>query len=113
MSSSEEDKLTQSTDNSNAIVPYNTEISFNDKDFVKDDNNLESVVDAPKTIERLEEISEARNRQRKEEEEEEADEDRLIISDEPIDLNSLDVHIIDQPKNDFPELLIDDVEVLQ
>lgn len=44
---------------------------------------------------------------------EDEDEDRLIISDEPIDLNTLDVHVIDQPKNDFPELLEDDVEVLQ
>jgi len=97
---------------STAIVPYNTEISFNDKDFVKDDNNLESVVHAPKSIERLEEISEARHKQRKEEEEEDDEDERLVISDEPIDLNTLDVHVIDQPKNDFPELLVDDVEVL-
>ena len=84
---------------------------INDKDFVKDNDNLESVVDAPKTIERLEEISETRNRQRKEDEDEE--EYRLIISDEPIDLNTFDIHEIDKPNNDFPDLLIDDVEVLQ
>ena len=108
------EKLDTTPDFESAIIPYNQEISFNDKDFIKDGNNNELIIDAPKTIERLEEISEARNKKRKEEEEEEEDyEDKLIISDEPIDLSSLDVHEIDGPKkNDFPELLIDDVEVL-
>jgi hypothetical protein len=90
-----------------------TKLSFNNIDYVKDENNNEQSISAPKTLERLEEISEMRNIQRKMEEEEDS-QDRLHISNESVDLGGLDVHIIDEPKLELlPDLLIDDIEILE
>lgn len=58
-----------------------TRLSFNDVDSVLDDSNKVTKVEAPKTIERLEEISTSRAIQRKLEEQEEDDEDRIKIHD--------------------------------
>lgn len=93
-----------------ASQPDNTQkISFTDVDYVKTDSGIVEV-SAPKTIERLEEISEMRNLQRKQEEEEE---DRIKISMEDFKLDALDIHTIEEPKVDLlPDLLIDDIEVL-
>jgi hypothetical protein len=71
-------------------------IKFNDIDFAQDIEGMEHQVPAPKTLERLEEISEMRAQQRKQEEEQEQeqeDEDnvKLKIFDEPIKLNDLEV----------------------
>ena len=86
-------------------------LKFNDMDSMLDDNNKEQIVNAPKTIERLEEISTLRNIQRKMDEEE--DDDKLQISDQDIELGNLDVHIIGQPGVQLePDLLLDDIEVL-
>jgi hypothetical protein len=92
-----------------------SKLSFNNIDYIKDENNHENVVSAPKTFERLEEISEMRNIQRKRESEEEIDSnDRLNISSESYDLGNLDVDIIDEPKLELiPDLLIDDIEILE
>lgn len=72
-------------------------LTFNNKDSILDmGTNKRSIVSAPKTIERLEAISEMRNERRKAEEEEdeddEDDDDRLVISDIPVklDVMSLD-----------------------
>ena len=55
-------------------------LSFNDVDKVFDRETLkENLVEAPKTIERLEEISKVRNAQRKAEEAEEDDDDNIKI----------------------------------
>jgi len=72
--------------------PVITRLSFNDYDSVlnPDTNNVETV-NAPKTIERLEEISTSRALQRKLEEEEEEDNDRIHIHTEPIDLSGFEV----------------------
>ena len=103
------------------IITYNnsneddtkTKISFNDIDSVKNSENEIINVDAPKTIDRLEEISEIRNQQRKEEEEGEEENEKISISNENISLGDMDVHILDEPKIDIlPDLLLDDVEVL-
>jgi hypothetical protein len=86
-------------------------LKFNDMDSMLDDNNKEQMVSAPKTIERLEEISTLRNIQRKMEEEE--DDDKLQISDQDIELGNLDIHVIGQPGVQLePDLLLDDIEVL-
>ena len=54
----------------------NTSLRFNDDDKVLDlGTNEEKIVSAPKNIERLEQISEIRNRQRKAEMEEEYSDD--------------------------------------
>jgi len=90
-----------------------TRLTFNDMDSVLDmGSNSVTKVDAPKTLERLEEISVNRAIQRKLEEEEE-DEDRIQIHGEQIDLSGFD--ILDEPSmrtqsnnnvlmNDFEEL---------
>jgi hypothetical protein len=87
-------------------------ITFNDFDKVLDmGTNTQEDVEAPKTIERLEQISEINNAKRKEEEEEE--EDNLeIFDDNNIDLDVSDIHDLSKElKIDTPPLL-DDIEVL-
>lgn len=96
------------------ILPQQTGqkgISFNDIDYVKTDNGI-SQITAPKSIDRLEEISAIRNEQRKRESEEDDDNVKLTISDQPFHLDNLDS--IEEPKLDLlPDLLIDEIEVLE
>jgi hypothetical protein len=67
-----------------------TRLSFNDYDGVMDDTNKVESVNAPKTIERLEEISTSRAIQRKLEEEAEDMEDRIKIhTDDNVELNDI------------------------
>jgi hypothetical protein len=89
-------------------------IKFNDVDQAVNDKGKEELISAPKTLERLEEISNLRNIQRKmEEEADDDDNETLKISDELVDLNSLDVHVIGQKSIDLePNFLLDDIEVL-
>jgi hypothetical protein len=87
-------------------------LSFNNIDYIRDENNNEMSIEAPKSISRLEEISELRNQQRKEDDDDEPI--RLNISDQPASLDTLDVQIIkEQEINLLPDLLIDDIEVLE
>jgi hypothetical protein len=70
--------------------PVMTRLSFNDIDRVLNgEDKIEEVV-APKTIERLEEISTSRAIQRKLEEEE-ADDDRIKIHTDTLDMNNLGI----------------------
>jgi len=88
-------------------------IKFNDVDQAVNETGKEELISAPKTLERLEEISNLRNIQRKMEEEADDDNETLKISDELVDLNSLDVHVIGQKSIDLePNFLLDDIEVL-
>ena len=89
-------------------------VSFNNIDYVKSDNGV-SQINAPKNIDRLEEISNIRNEQRKREYEEEDDDNiKLNISDQDFSLDNLDVHNIEEPKLDLlPDLLIDEIEILE
>ena len=84
--------------------PVLTKLKFNDYDSVMDDYNKVESVSAPKTIERLEEISMERAIQRRLEEEEELD-DKIKIHTDTIPLEGLEV--LD---NDFIKL--DDIEEL-
>ena len=96
------------------LPPKSSGLSFNDIDYVKTDDGSVSNVNAPKSIERLEEISQLRNQQRKMDEEEEDDSVKLKISDQAFNLDSLDVHNIEEPKLELlPDLLIDDIEILE
>jgi len=90
------------------------QLSFNDIDYVKSDDGIISNIVAPKNIERLEEISEMRAKQRKEEEDEDDNNNvKLQISEQSFNLDALDIHNIEEPKIDLlPDLLIDDIEVL-
>ena len=67
----------------------NSNIKFNDIDFVRDENNNDNKIHAPKTFERLDEISNIRNQQRKLDEEEEEDEQpvKLTIFDNDVSDN--------------------------
>jgi hypothetical protein len=112
-----EEPIKESIQNGGNNSPANTgsHLSFNDIDYVKGDDGNVSNVMAPKSIERLEEISEIRARQRKEDEDEDDNNNvKLQISDQIFNLDSLDIHNIEEPKIDLlPDLLIDDIEVLE
>ena len=56
----------------------NNNIKFNDIDFVRDENNNDNKIHAPKTLERLDEISNIRNQQRKLDEENDEDDDQPV-----------------------------------
>lgn len=106
--------LTNNSDNvsvSEQKTSENVKLSFNDIDYVSNVDGQMSSITAPKTIERLEEISEMRSQQRRMESEEE---NRIKISENSFELDSIDVHNIDEPKIDLlPDLIIDDIEILE
>lgn len=87
----------------------NISLKFNDVDSVVSKNGKEELVNAPKTIERLEEISALRNIQRKIEEDENSD--KLTILNEEVPLDILDIHIMNQPEVNT-DFVLDDIEVL-
>lgn len=88
-------------------------VSFNDIDYVKTDNGISQIA-APKSLDRLEEISVMRNEQRKRETDEDDDNVKLTISDQSFNLDNLDIHNIEEPKLDLlPDLLIDEIEILE
>ena len=96
------------------INETNSRLKFDDIDYVKGNDGNVISMSAPKTIERLEEISHIRAEQRKIEEQEDEDNVKLKISDQSIELGDLDVHVIEEPRIDLlPDLLIDDIEVLE
>ena len=115
VASSDLTKNSQESGNSISVTTEPSSIKFNDLDYVKDTNNKEQVVDAPKSIERLEEISEIRNAQRRLESDDDDDvpSPKITISNENVKLDNLDVHDINtQQVTIIPDLLLDDVEVL-
>ena len=91
-----------------------SKLSFNNIDSVQDENKFVSNIEAPKSIERLEEISEMRNIQRKKESDSDNEENvKLNITNDSIELGDLDIHVIDEPKmNLIPDLLLDEIEIL-
>lgn len=96
-----------------ASIP-SASIKFNDVDSAIDMYNTEHSIHAPKTEERLEQISNERYMQRKLQEEDDDDEsDRLKIG-EDVQLDVFDVHPVDDSLRrlnyDAPEL--DDIEIL-
>ena len=95
--------------------PVVTKLTFNDYDAVQDaDTGIIDKIEAPKTIERLEEISTSRALQRKLEEEDDDDINyRIQIHTDNLSLG--DLNILDFEKstsNGVDELLLDDVEIL-
>ena len=93
----------------------NNRLSFSDTDYISNENGNIVPVVVPKTIENLEKISNMRAEQRKLDEsndDDDNDNERLTISSESISLDSMDIHVIDEPKLElFPDLMID-AEVL-
>jgi hypothetical protein len=88
-------------------------LSFNDMDFVKDENNNENTISAPKDIERLEEISAVRNAERRQDEmDDDDDEERLVISNDNINLND-EIQSLDAPQMKLNDSnLLEDVQIL-
>ena len=87
-------------------------IQFNDIDkAIGTDNKIEDIA-APKTVERLEQISQERAEARKMEEEDEEEEDKLKIG-EKIKLTDLDVHDLEKPTetNKVP-IGLEEIEIL-
>ncbi len=101
------------SNNNTSIDNNQSRLSFNNIDYVKSSDGKEMTINAPKDVARLEEISQMRYQQRKSEEDDD-DNEKLKISDQPFSLDVLDVHNIEEPKIDLlPDLLIDDIEVLE
>jgi hypothetical protein len=102
----------QSQSHNVPVVPKQN-ISFNDIDYVNTETG-QIQVNAPKNLERLEEISAMRHEQRKQDEDDDDDHSvKLTITDQPFSLDGIDVHNIEEPKLDLlPDLLIDEIEVL-
>ena len=103
------------------IAPLEKENGYEKKDLIKFDdvdravdldNKIEEII-APKTEERLEQISNERNEARKLEEMENDDDDDKIIIGEKINLTELDVHDLEKPKelNKVP-LGLEEIEIL-
>ena len=92
--------------------PVVTRLTFNDIDSVLDETDRMKTMDAPKSIERLEEISTARAMQRRLDEESSDDDDRLLIHNDLIDLSGFDIldEMDEKPLND--DIMLNDVEEL-
>lgn len=99
----------QNIDNEKVV----TKLSFNDLDTVLDETDSIKNVDAPKSIERLEEISTSRAIQRQLEEEDTEEDERIKISTDEIDLSGFDV--LDEESSMKPHsdsIVLNDVEEL-
>ena len=109
-------QLNESQPQQNMLANNVNKVGFNDIDSVStSDGKIENVV-VPKTYENLDYISNMRAEQRKQEAEDEDDNDniRLNISNETVSLDSLGLLTIEEPKMDLlPDLLLDDIEVLE
>ena len=92
--------------------PVLTRLTFNDIDSVLNGEDEVEKVSAPKTIERLEEISTERALQRKLEEEEDEMVDRIRIHTDAVDLDDLGVFDIDGKQMKEEDILLNDVEEL-
>ena len=88
-----------------------TKLSFNDMDAILDESDNVKTIEAPKSLERLEEISTERAFHRQLEEE--SDDERIQISTEQVDLRDFDelgyTHSV-QKNND--SIILDDIEEL-
>ena len=103
--------------NNNNNQNNESKIKFNDTDYIRDTNNIESSINSPKSIEHLELLNKQRAEQRRLDENNDDDDDydniKLNISDQSVSLSDFDVHVMDEPKLELlPDLLIDDIEVL-
>lgn len=90
-------------------------ISFNDFDNVLDmGTNKQESIEAPKTIERLEQISEINHQRRREEEDDDDDDDDNleIFDDNNINLDVSDIHDLSKELKIDTQPLLDDIEVL-
>jgi len=91
-----------------SVGDYIPSLKFNDNDMAISSDNKEEIISAPKTIERLEEISDARYLQRKLEAEVEEDEDRIQISDQSVSImDCVDLNAPAATSSSIPDLVLD------
>ena len=120
----EESSSNDDSENKGTTINVNTEplnsskLTFNNTDSVLDmGTNKESNVEAPKTIERLEEISRINDAKRKAEEAEYDDDDEedslKIMDDDNVELGLLDIHDLNKPLSLDNAPVLTDVEILQ
>jgi len=93
--------------------PKTSLLTFNNNDAILDmGTNKQAIINAPKTVERLEEISKVQNEKRKAEEAEEDDEDSIkILDDAKLSLDILDIHDLNKGLN-LKAPVLEGVEVL-
>ena len=102
----------QNVDNEDVV----TKLTFNDMDSVLEEDNNVNEIEAPKSLERLDDISTSRMLERKLEEEpkedveEDDDEERIQISTEPVDLSGFDVIDDSIGKVSSEDILLNDIE---
>ena len=90
-------------------------MSFNDNDSVLDlGTNKESIIQAPKTDERLSKISKEQHEKRKAEEAEEDDDEEKIKIFDSVDLklDNLDINNLEKKINPRPDPILNDIEIL-
>ena len=89
-----------------------TKLEFNDMDTVLNEQNNVDEVSAPKTIERLEDISTSRAIERKLEEESDTDDERIQIHTDMVDLSGFD--ILDEAEKNAAndDVILDGIEEL-
>jgi hypothetical protein len=103
----------QNVDNEDVV----TKLTFNDVDSVLQEDNKIDEVEAPKSLERLEDLTTSRMLERKLEEEpredfqeEDDDEERIQISTEPVDLSGFDIIDDSATKVSSEDILLNDIE---
>ena len=109
----EKDKETETKIKVDTLNNANPGIRFNDNDLAINEDNQEEVISAPKTIERLEEISNLRNEQRKIDDEDDDDSElsfKLKIGDENLSADNLGLETIGGKRDD--NIILSDIEVL-
>lgn len=99
----------QNIDNEDVI----TKLSFDDIDHVLASDNTTEDVEAPKTIERLEDISTTRALERKLEEEDDSDDERINIHTDLVKLEDFDVlDEVNNMTNTSNDIILDGIEEL-
>jgi hypothetical protein len=117
----EEDKQSSAEETVPEIVPtiqniddneVVTKLEFNDMDTVLNEKNNVDEVSAPKSLERLEDISTSRAIARKLEEESDTDDERIQIHTDMVDLSGFD--ILDEPEKGMAtdDVILDGIEEL-
>ena len=92
----------------------NVTLSFNDIDNAVDVDKNEYQIEAPKTISRLQEISDSRHAAAlaSDDDDDDYDSGKLVISSNSINLGDMDIQTIEEPRLNILPPLNDDIEVL-
>jgi hypothetical protein len=99
----------QNIDNEDVI----TKLSFDDIDHVLSSDNTTEDIEAPKTIERLEDISTTRALERKLEEEDDSDDERISIHTDLVKLEDFDIlGEVNSMTNTNNDVILDGIEEL-